>query len=226
MIRKKHQQKRSCATNTNSPAGDGPVTARYETALAASKNKFRATCGPTAFWTLSLGLALFNVTACAHRSRSASVMRDVQRGYTEKGVASWYGHPYHGRTTASGEIYDMNQLIAAHRRLPCDTVARIEHRGYGQWVEVRSNDRGPFVEGRILDLSRAATERIGLLQQGTAQVKAAPPAGAFTVQAGTFSSRQAAEDFCARHRGTSPFLRIVPPGAGFRVVTGRGDTRQ
>lgn len=92
-------------------------------------------------------------------------------GWEETGQASWYGHPYHGRRTASGEIYDMRQLTAAHRTLPLGTRALITHLGNGRTVEVRINDRGPFVWGRIVDLSRAAAERLGGLGAGLFPVR-------------------------------------------------------
>jgi rare lipoprotein A len=92
-------------------------------------------------------------------------------GAVEKGIASWYGEPYHGRTTASGEVYDMHEMTAAHKTLPFDTVVRVTRRDTGQKVEVRINDRGPFIEGRIIDLSFAAAKRIGLVGDGVAPVK-------------------------------------------------------
>ena len=92
-------------------------------------------------------------------------------GWTEKGDASWYGEPYHGRRTASGEVYDMHQMTAAHRSLPFDTMVRVTRRDNGAEVEVRVNDRGPFIKGRIIDLSFAAAKVIGLDIDGVAPVK-------------------------------------------------------
>ncbi len=123
----------------------------------------------------------------------------VPIGWTESGVASWYGHPYHGRAAASGEIYDMEKLTAAHRTLPFHTWVRVDA-GNGKTVEVRINDRGPFVDGRIIDLSRAAARQIGLLGPGTLPVRIQvirAPAGAdhprFAVQVGAFRERDNAE---------------------------------
>src|SRR5258708_5054952 len=76
------------------------------------------------------------------------------------GLASWYGYPYHGRKTASGEVYDMNQLTAAHKTLPLGTRVEVTNQTNGKQVEVRINDRGPFVEGRVIDLSYAAAKEI------------------------------------------------------------------
>ena len=87
-------------------------------------------------------------------------------GTVERGLASWYGHPYHGRPAADGEIYDMEQLVAAHRTLPFQTMVRVRNMATGQTVDVRIIDRGPFVGGRIIDLSHAAAVEIGLIGTG------------------------------------------------------------
>ncbi len=88
----------------------------------------------------------------------------------ERGRASWYGEPFHGRRTASGEIFNMNDLTAAHKTLPFGTRLRVRNPVTGQEVLVRVNDRGPHVAGRIIDLSRAAAAQIGLLRAGTTTV--------------------------------------------------------
>ena len=92
-------------------------------------------------------------------------------GWTETGIASWYGHPYHGRRTSNGETYDMNKMTAAHKRLPFDSWLRVENLGNGMKTQVRINDRGPFVGRRIVDLSRAAASEIGMISTGTARVR-------------------------------------------------------
>lgn len=97
--------------------------------------------------------------------------REVERGTVEKGLASWYGEPYHGRRTASGEVYDMHAMTAAHRTLAFGTVVKVTRRDTGADVRVRINDRGPFIRGRIIDLSFAAARRIGLDHDGVAPVK-------------------------------------------------------
>jgi rare lipoprotein A len=116
------------------------------------------------------------VIACAACSTRKTAPRAVpqapaKKGTVEKGIASWYGEPYHGRTTASGEVYDMHGMTAAHKTLPFDTVVRVTRRDTGQKVEVRINDRGPFIEGRIIDVSFAAAKRIGLVGDGVAPIK-------------------------------------------------------
>ncbi len=88
----------------------------------------------------------------------------------ERGIASWYGAQHHGRRTASGEVFDMNALTAAHKTLPFGTRVRVLNPASGQAVVVRINDRGPFAPGRVIDLSRAGAERIGLVRAGVAPV--------------------------------------------------------
>jgi rare lipoprotein A len=87
------------------------------------------------------------------------------------GTASWYGPGFHGKKTASGEIYDQTKLTAAHKTLPLGTKARVTNLENGNAVEVEINDRGPFVKGRIIDLSRAAAGILGLVEDGVAPVK-------------------------------------------------------
>ena len=87
------------------------------------------------------------------------------------GNASWYGPGFHGKKTASGEIYDQTKFTAAHKTLPLGSKARVTNMDNGSTVEVEINDRGPFVEGRIIDLSRAAARALGLVESGTAPVR-------------------------------------------------------
>src|SRR5438067_9814357 len=86
------------------------------------------------------------------------------------GVASWYGHPYHGRHAANGEVYDMEKLTAAHRTLPFDTWVHVVNTSNQKTVDVRIIDRGPFVDGRIIDLSHAAARQIELIGPGVTEV--------------------------------------------------------
>jgi len=119
-------------------------------------------------------------------------------GTGQLGVASWYGHPFDGRLTANGEVYDMEKLTAAHRTFPFGTVLRVENLSNQRTVEVRINDRGPFVQGRIIDLSHAAAQSISV--QGIANVRlqviSTPPTRAadmFAVQVQAFEQRSDAE---------------------------------
>lgn len=91
--------------------------------------------------------------------------------YRARGVASWYGTRYHGRKTANGETYDMLQLSAAHPTLPLPSYARVTNLENGKSVVVRVNDRGPFLQDRIIDLSYAAARRLGYVNKGSANVE-------------------------------------------------------
>lgn len=90
--------------------------------------------------------------------------------FYQTGVASWYGPNFQGNPTANGEIFDMNELTAAHKSLPFNTRVKVVHLSTGKEVVVRINDRGPFIKGRIIDLSRRAAEKLGIIGSGTAEV--------------------------------------------------------
>jgi rare lipoprotein A len=124
------------------------------------------------------------------------------------GVASWYGPTFHGEPTTSGEIYDQNGMTAAHQSLPMNTVVKVTHLENQKEIEVRINDRGPFAKERIIDLSRAAAEKLDMLGPGTAKVKvevlewpAETLASArnihrilhYTIQVGSYLNRENAE---------------------------------
>lgn len=129
------------------------------------------------------------------QSSNAPKVLAVSVGYTEEGIASWYGIPFHGRAAADGEIYDMETLVAAHRLMPFNTWLKVTNLSNDKSVNVRVIDRGPFVDGRIIDLSKAAARSIDLLGPGTGLVRleviAAPrdiPANDFyAVQVAAFS---------------------------------------
>jgi peptidoglycan lytic transglycosylase len=164
---------------------------------------------------VSLLLALLAVS-CATVPRSRT---DYPIGYRETGVASWYGKQFHGRPTANGEIYDMYGLTAAHRLMPLGTVVRVTNRENGRSVTVRVNDRGPFVRGRILDLSYGAAQKLGMTVNGTATVaievlsgpngRKVPGDDFFTVQVGAFSSEQNARRFAKGLSGKYPDVYLV-----------------
>jgi rare lipoprotein A len=122
---------------------------------------------------LILGAALSLATGCA-RKVSASVpsaVKPARIGDTETGIASWYGVPYNGRRSANGEIYDMEKLTAAHRTLPFDTWVEVTNLENKKRVDVRITDRGPFVNGRIIDLSLAAARELDLVRAGIVRVR-------------------------------------------------------
>jgi rare lipoprotein A len=118
-------------------------------------------------------------------------------------VASWYGPGFHGRPTASGAIYDQHDLTAAHRTWPLGTNVRVTHLASGRSVVVRINDRGPFVEGREIDLSLGAARKLGMVDEGTARVRLEPfsedgrplPAVRYAVQVGSFRAETIARAF-------------------------------
>ena len=101
---------------------------------------------------------------------AAAPAAEGEREPFERGIASWYGLPFHGRKTASGERFDMNALTAAHRTLPFGTLVKVRSLVNGREVVVRINDRGPYAPGRIIDLSHAAAKAIGLLGFGVKRV--------------------------------------------------------
>lgn len=161
-------------------------------------------------------------------------------GHVLSGVASWYGGKFHGRRTANGEIYDMHLLTAAHKTLPFHSLVRVTRLDNGRTVTVRINDRGPFVAGRIIDLSFAAARRLGMEEDGTArvglQILAADQApiaevdSLVRVQAGAFSR---ADNAAARARVLAARLgedfEVITDGPWHRVLSaplsrGRGET--
>ena len=127
----------------------------------------------------------------------------------ETGQASWYGHPYHGRRASSGEIYDMNQMTAAHLRLPFGTWVRVTNLGNGRRADVRINDRGPFVKNRIIDLSRASAQQIEMIGPGTARVRLEVIALPGTAPPGQVRAASQAPKAPPPSRSAQP-----PPGCG------------
>jgi rare lipoprotein A len=150
----------------------------------------------------------------------------------ETGLASWYGHPYHGRPAANGEIYDMEGFTAAHRTLPFGTWVRVVNLTNDKTVDVRITDRGPFVENRIIDLSHAAAGAIGLIGPGVARVRldilSVPATAAaqnwYAVQAGAFLDQDRAERVrAALEREYGSARLVMRPGSSpmWRVLVGR-----
>jgi rare lipoprotein A len=131
----------------------------------------------------------------------------------EDGLASWYGGKFHGRLTSSGEVFNTNELTAAHRTLPFGTVVKVTNLDNGKSVLVKINDRGPFVDGRIIDLSRAAAVQLGMIDSGVAHVSLhivefVSPSDLYAIQVGAFGLEQNAEK-------TTSLLRA----SGFTVTT-------
>ena len=166
----------------------------------------------------------------AHAPAPAPV--PLPANYTEEGIASWYGVPYHGRRAANGEIYDMYKLTAAHRTLPFETVVRVTNLKNGKQTVVRITDRGPFVEGRIIDLSLGAARELDMVGAGISPVRltlvsapSSPTAGFFTVQVGAFLSHDNAERLRQQMEARYSFAVIqeydAPQGLFYRVRVGK-----
>jgi len=116
-----------------------------------------------------MALALVSTVASACSSTRHAAVRPGRTETTM--VASWYGAKYHGRHTASGAVFDMNSLTAAHKTLPFGTRLKVTHVGNARSVVVEVNDRGPFIAGRDLDLSYGAASKLGMVDEGVARVK-------------------------------------------------------
>jgi rare lipoprotein A len=150
----------------------------------------------------------------------------------EKGTASWYGLKFHGRRTASGQRFDMNELTAAHPSLPFGTLLEVRNVRNGKSVVVRVNDRGPFSKSRILDLSFGAAREIGLVLSGTAPVElflveqgGAPPR--YTVQVAAFGEEERAASLQAELSRYYPETTVRSDGTWNRVQVGAfGDRNQ
>ena len=170
------------------------------------------------------------------------------QGFQQQGLASWYGKKFHGRKTSNGERYDMYGVSAAHKTLPLDTWVRVHNLENGKSLDVRINDRGPFVRGRIIDLSYGAAKKIDILGPGTAKVKivalgkagkpepdgrriyqpVAYDRGNFTIQVGAFKDRYNAEQFVRKLDATYVNAHMVAYNEGgepyYRVRVGKCST--
>jgi rare lipoprotein A len=121
-----------------------------------------------------IGATLAVCAGCGARPRAhvpAPPPPPARIGWTETGIASWYGNPYNGRRTSSGEIFDMDRLTAAHRTLPFNTWLEVTNLTNGKTVDVRITDRGPFIKGRIIDLSLAAAREVDMIREGIVRVR-------------------------------------------------------
>jgi rare lipoprotein A len=177
---------------------------------------------------LTIAIAMLAV-GCA---KKAKVAKPPRIGSTEAGIASWYGHPYHGRRAANGEVYDMEKLTAAHRTYPFETWVRVKNLSNDRTVDVRIQDRGPFVRGRIIDLSRAAAREIELLGPGVTKVKLtviAPPKNIekqkdlFAIQVGAFRERNRAvalQEEMQRRFGSAKLVERGGEPPMYRVLAG------
>lgn len=117
-------------------------------------------------------LILAFITGCSSTSTSASPKtQEYARSHELVGIASWYGNKYHGKLTASGETYNMRAYTAAHKTLPFGTIVRVINTDNNKSVDVKINDRGPFVKGRVIDLSQKAFEKVGSTSEGVVSIR-------------------------------------------------------
>jgi rare lipoprotein A len=185
-------------------------------------------------WRVLLGAFLLLVGACAAPQLRPRAWEDPSG---EIGLASWYGVPYHGRRTSSGEVYDMYQLTAAHRDIPLGSWVEVTSLSNARSLTVRINDRGPFVEGRIIDLSYAAASLLGIIGPGVDRVRVrlshSPQGGVgparFSIQAGSFTAESSAQALRAelqRHISGARIVKAVVGGEMFyRVRVGSFSSR-
>ncbi|EHJ48392.1 rare lipoprotein A [Solidesulfovibrio carbinoliphilus subsp. oakridgensis] len=159
------------------------------------------------------------------------------RGYREEGIASWYGPGFHGHSTSNGEIYDQYQATCAHKLLPMHTMVRVTNLENGRSMTLRVNDRGPFVAGRIIDLSLAGARELGVHGRGTARVRVEVEGdvpgllpdgelpGPFYVQVGAFTRRENADRLYSRlvaagYAGSRVHYKEIDGTRFFRVHAG------
>lgn len=197
-------------------------------------------CGPPVFWLrplnhLSILLCFWLLVSCSSPPKP-TYFPGYPIGYVERGMASWYGPGFHGNKTANGERYDMHKLTAAHRTLPLGSVAVIRSTSTGRQVTVRINDRGPFAKGRVLDLSFAGAQALGMTGQGTDQIELRvvgfqgrmSDMGFLRVQIGSFAEQQNALKLLQQAKRVYSGGRIqtvdLPDGRRYRVQVGEFTT--
>jgi rare lipoprotein A len=153
---------------------------------------------------------------------------DTKPLLVETGIASWYGAPYHNRRGSNGEIYDMNAMTAAHRTLPLGSIVRVTSLDSDKSAIVRITDRGPFIEGRIIDLSQAAAKQLGLVRRGTGKVRVEvlrtpqpiETGGKWAVELGGFDREKMARDMAdhlSRRYHTAKILTFNSPAGNWWV---------
>jgi len=154
--------------------------------------------------------------------------KEVPIGWTQRGIASWYGPKFHGKYTSNGEIYNMYDFTAAHKTLPMNTMVKVTNLNNGKSVLVRINDRGPFVKGRIIDLSYVAGKQIGLDKSGTAPVKITVIGfkgknyvTGYMIQVGAFSRKKGAEITAQKYKELGYNAKVLRKGDYYKVfITG------
>ena len=186
---------------------------------------------------LSLILIVSVVGGCGASATERYPSGPYPVGFEERGMASWYGPGFQGNRTASGERFDRYQLTAAHRTLPMGSMVRVRFISNGRRVTVRINDRGPFARDRIIDLSEAAAEAIGMIGPGTGEVvltvigyQGLERVGFLRVQVASFAEPALAQALVDRLQDRYADLRIIavdlPSGTRYRVQVGRFSSEQ
>ncbi|ODT45921.1 MAG: hypothetical protein ABS70_02010 [Nitrospira sp. SCN 59-13] len=185
---------------------------------------------------LCILVLIISVNGCSGWTPARPSYPGYPLGFVERGSASWYGPGFHGNRTANGEVYDMHKLTAAHRTLPLGSVAVVRSLTTGRQVTVRINDRGPFARGRILDLSLAGAQAVGMVGRGTDDIELrvisyegkAGELGVLRVQVGSFAEPANALALVQRLRTAYPGSRAVtvdlPEGRRYRVYAGQFQT--
>jgi rare lipoprotein A len=194
--------------------------------------------------TLAMVCLLLSVVSCSagknirnEPPRSLPAAEFSGSDFFQSGIASWYGDDFQGKTTANGEIYDMNKLTAAHQTLPFHTMVEVENLENGEKVLVRINDRGPFLKNRVIDLSLQAAKRLAMTDKGTAPVNIRvmrrngapmgnPVAMECCVQAGAFAVRENADDLLMTLAEIFPNLqfRVIVEDEMFKVLSEKYST--
>jgi rare lipoprotein A len=173
----------------------------------------------------AISLLFFSACSLPPTSVKVPARLPAPSGASQTGIASWYGPGFHGRPTASGVIYDQHELTAAHQTLPLGTRVMVTNLDNGKSIEVAINDRGPFAKGRIIDLSYAAAQALGMIRPGTIpvrievidsgpyQISTIPASLDYTLQAGSFTdveNAQKLKDQLAKSYPQIPDISIVP----------------
>jgi rare lipoprotein A len=181
---------------------------------------------------LALALLVVGFTmSCSGPDRSLPPESPPATFYTEQGVASWYGEEFHEKPTATGEVYDMYAMTAAHKTLPLGTWVVVTDLETNRSVRVRINDRGPFVKDRIIDLSYGAADRLGMVEKGTTEVEVRCSYSEETlreqlgywVQLGAYQDSDLAGDLAVRLKEEYPNIRVLPSDAYHHVRIGPFD---
>jgi rare lipoprotein A len=192
-------------------------------------------------------IVFFLITACASQRRvvyerrpspppEKREIRKLESREPQYGIASWYGADFHGKHTSSGEVYDMYQLTCAHQTLPLGTMVMVTNLENGRSLELKVNDRGPFVKERIIDVSYAAAQMLGMWEKGTASVKVEVIGSApelvqrFTLQVGSFVDENNAQKLAEQLRKNfdNVFVTALETQTQkyHRVRVGQFDTRE